>query len=415
MGLFSKKKKEPVEENPYANPITPYQQARNDVAKGAMTGGLPSNPRMNSFGSNPAPPPYQSPSVATNGSRFGDEKYGNQNGYGSNRYDNDNQSRAGGYGGFGDDAGSNELFGGASSRYVAPQQGSNGPPANGSAPFKSSSSRYDNDPSKGALLGNARDRYNPLPPSSRQEAPAEDDEYGGYGAPRELTEEEKEEQDVQNIKDETKIARRAGVDTSGRIRDQANNIRAMAAQTAARTAAQGDRLRRTDQNMNIAAAHSRVAEGNIKTLKRINGSMFSGMTPNSSGKKKKAEDAMMEQYRADKEEQEKSKHRLYKANADMEETFSSLGKPKQKLLGGNKADARKDFSFENDSEDEAMEDEYEANMDETALALSEIKQLAIGTNREITSQNELLGEMTKKSDRVDDQVRLNRSKLNHFH
>lgn len=202
MGLFSKKKKEPVEENPYANPITPYQQARNDIHQQSVggpggpgaPGGLPSNPRMNSFASSTAPPPYQSPSVAGDSGRFGDEKYGSQNGYGKNRYDNDNasafsanQSRSGGYGGFGDDAGNNELFGGASKRYVPPQQGSNGSPANGSAPFQGRSNRFDDDPSKGSLLGNAQDRYNPLPPTSREEAPAEDDDYGGYGAPRELT------------------------------------------------------------------------------------------------------------------------------------------------------------------------------------------------------------------------------------
>lgn len=196
MGLFSKKKKEPVDENPYAAPITPYQQARNDLHQQKLggpggagsPGGLPSNPRMNSFASSTAPPPYQSPSVAGDNSRFGDEKFGNQNGYGSNRYGNENasafnanQTRPGGYGGFGDDAGSNELFGGASSRYVPPQQGVNGSPSVQSRP-----SRYDNDPSKGALLGNAQDRYNPLPPTSRQEAPADDD-YGGYGAPREMT------------------------------------------------------------------------------------------------------------------------------------------------------------------------------------------------------------------------------------
>lgn len=205
MGLFSKKKKEPVEENPYANPITPYQQARNDVHQQRVgapggpgaPGGLPSNPRVNSFASSTAPPPYQSPSVASDNSRFGDEKYGNQNGYGKNRYDNDNasafsanQSRSGGYGGFGDDAGTNELFGGASSRYVPPQQGGSPSvqsPPNGSSSFQSPPSRYDNDPSKGTLLGNAQDRYNPLPPTARQEGAAEDDEYGGYGAPRELT------------------------------------------------------------------------------------------------------------------------------------------------------------------------------------------------------------------------------------
>lgn len=198
MGFFGKKKKEPVEEsNPYANPITPYQQARNDLAQGARPGGpggLPSNPRMNSTGSSQAPPSYQSPSVANNSPRFGDEKYGNQNGYGLNRYDSDNasafsanQRRPGGYGGFGDEGGNKDLFGGAAGRYVPPEQGSNGSPANNSASFQSPSSRYQNDPSKGNLFGNAQDRYNPLPPSSRQEAPAEDDEYGGYGAPRELT------------------------------------------------------------------------------------------------------------------------------------------------------------------------------------------------------------------------------------
>lgn len=204
MGIFSKKKKEPVEENPYATPITPYQQARNDLHQQKIggaggPGGLPSNPRANSFASSTAtaPPPYQSPSTAGNNGRFGDEKFGNQNGYGGNRYDNDNasafsanQRRPGGYGGFGDDAGSNELFGGASKRYVPPQQGGSPSvqsPPNGSAPFQSSRNRYDNDPSKGALLGNAQDRYNPLPPTSRQEGPAADDEYGGYGAPREMT------------------------------------------------------------------------------------------------------------------------------------------------------------------------------------------------------------------------------------
>lgn len=203
MGLFSKKKKEPVDENPYAAPITPYQQARNDLHQQKVggpgapggPGGLPSNPRMNSFASSTAPPPYQSPSVAGDNSRFGDEKFGNQNGYGSNRYGNENasafsanQRRPGGYGGFGDDEGSNELFGGASGRYVPPQQGGSvQTPANGSAPFQSRPSRNDNDPTRGALLGNAQDRYNPLPPSSRQEASAEDAEYGGYGAPREMT------------------------------------------------------------------------------------------------------------------------------------------------------------------------------------------------------------------------------------
>ncbi|KAL2275945.1 hypothetical protein FJTKL_01489 [Diaporthe vaccinii] len=432
MGLFSKKKKEPVEENPYANPITPYQQARNDVHQQRVggpggpgaPGGLPSNPRMNSFASSTAPPPYQSPSVASDNSRFGDEKYGNQNGYGKNRYDNDNasafsanQSRSGGYGGFGDDAGTNELFGGASSRYVPPQQGGSPSvqsPPNGSSSFQSPPSRYDNDPSKGTLLGNAQDRYNPLPPTARQEGAAEDDEYGGYGAPRELTEEEKDEQAVQGIKDETKALRRAGADTTGRIKNLTYGIREQAAASAARMGEQGDRLRRADQNLNTAAAQSRLAEENTKELIRVDGSMFSGFRVTTKNAREKADQAKLEQYRQDKKAAQDNRSQTYQANQRMEDTFSATSKPKPRLLGADRQARKKDFSFENDSEDEELEDTIDRDLDDVHDALGDIKTYALGLNREISDQNELLGRMNEKSDAVDDHVRMNREKLNRF-
>lgn len=193
MGLFNRKKKDDA--NPYAdgapapfaNPMTPYQQVRNNVAQGQPVGLPGKNPRINSMTSNASntpPPSYRSPSSASASGGFGDDKYGNQSGYGSNRYDNAPRAAnsGGGYGGFDADAGKSDLFGNASGRYVPPQpNNAAAPPAPGP-----SASRYGNDPNKNALLGNAPDRYNPY--SDRPQQPgADDDEFGGYGAPRELT------------------------------------------------------------------------------------------------------------------------------------------------------------------------------------------------------------------------------------
>lgn len=178
MGLFNKKKKDagsnPYAQDgaqvPYANPLTPYQQARNNMAQGQPVG-LPTGPRMGAGASN-AP----SMSSASGSSRFGDDKYGSSNGYGSDRYGSSISSAptAGGYGGF-DDAGKGDLFGGASARYVPPQ------PNNGPSPAAQAPGTNRNP----ALFGNSQERYNPYE-ASRPQQPA-DDEYGGYGAPRELT------------------------------------------------------------------------------------------------------------------------------------------------------------------------------------------------------------------------------------
>lgn len=200
MGFFSRKKKNTEEVNPYAAPLTPYQQARAQLAQGPTSGEPYNNP----------PPPYNqspsigtspslgnspsvgksssfgtSPSVGSTTSRFGDEKYGNQGGYGLNPYETNaaayssNQRGPGGYGGLEEDAGKNDLFGDAGGRYVPGQQ-SNVTSPNLSQP---SPTQFDKDQSKSALLGNAQDRYTPFSQAGSQP----ENEFDGYGAPRELT------------------------------------------------------------------------------------------------------------------------------------------------------------------------------------------------------------------------------------
>lgn len=428
MGLFGKKKKEPVVENPYATPITPYQQARNDLAQGSRPGGpvgpggLPSNPRTNSFASSTAPPPYQSPSVAGDNSRFGDEKFGNQNGYGSNRYDNDNasafsanQRRPGGYGGFGDDAGGNDLFGGASARYVPPQPGANGSPSMQTPP-----SRYDNDPSKSTLLGNAQDRYNPMPPTNRQEGAAEDDEYGGYGAPREMTEEEREREEVRATNAETRQLRKAGLDSLARSKALGNQALGLAASSAARLGEQDNRLARTERNVDAALVMSRTAEKSTKELDKINSSMFSGMFGPGKRTLNKRDAETLEQYQEDKIEREKTAKSAYQSEQQMETTFNDLAANKnQRALGATRnAAERSKFVFKDDESDDELarqdeddEDQINEGIDDLTDIVGKLKGAAIGMGGNLTTQNERLDRLAGKTDAVDDRVRMNREKL----
>lgn len=183
MGLFSRKKaaeQNPYADQPFSDPRTPYQQARNNMAAGQpAVGGLPSNPRSGTPSMSTAPPSYRSPSMASNTSGgFANEQYGAQGGYGSDRYGSGSPAPnrgASGYGGFDDDAGKGNLFGNAGSRVPAPQQ-------NSAPPAPSAPGRADSNGS--GLFGDAANRYNPGQP---QPQPQGDDEYGGYGAPRELT------------------------------------------------------------------------------------------------------------------------------------------------------------------------------------------------------------------------------------
>ncbi|KAK2610774.1 hypothetical protein N8I77_004175 [Diaporthe amygdali] len=434
MGLFSKKKKEAVDENPYAAPPTALQQARADIAQGrapGVPGGLPSNPRMNSFASSTAPPPYQSPSVASDSNRFGDEKYGNQNGYGSNRYDNDNasafssnQRRPGGYGGLGDGAENNELFGGAAGRYVPPQPGANGANgANGSPAPQSRPSRYDNDPSKNTLLGNAQDRYNPMPQAQGQ-GPAADDEYGGYGAPREMTEEERDREETRAINAETRAVRKAGVDSVNRSIAAGRQALAFATSTSARLAEQDNRLQRAERNVDTALVMSRESEAKTKELNKINSSMFSGMVGPSKKTLNKRDAATLEQYQRDKSIREDTAKDGYRSEQQMETMFNDLSSSRTPgSLGAKRNGAeRSKFVFQDDDdddedakrlaqEDQDDEDQIDDGVDELMDISRKLKGAAIGMGGNLTTQNERLDRLGGKIDAVDDRVRMNREKL----
>ena len=65
---------------------------------------------------------------------------------------------------------------------------------------------------------------------------------------------------------------------------------------------------------------------------------------------------------------------------------------------------RSKYQFEADSEDDAMEDEIDSNLDALHGAAGRLKGLGQAMGREVDAQNKHIDRITGKTDKVDDQV-----------
>lgn len=77
---------------------------------------------------------------------------------------------------------------------------------------------------------------------------------------------------------------------------------------------------------------------------------------------------------------------------------------------GNLAERSK-YQFEADSEDEAMEDEIDANLDALGGAAKRLNMLGRAMGDEVDKQNVIISGVASKADRVDDGIALNRGRL----
>ncbi|WYZ34825.1 hypothetical protein EsH8_I_001101 [Colletotrichum jinshuiense] len=370
--------------NKYAN-VTPYQQARSGVPGAGAPGGLPGGPGPR------------------NGAGYGAEKYGAAGGYGANRYDNQNSY------------GANQPASGAAG-------GARGPGGYGGLGRTNSA---DTDVQRDELFGGAQDRYKQRQPQAggygQSAASGADGDYGGYGAPRELTAEEQEAEEYRAAKNQISEVRGESVQTVNRALQAALQAEETGRATLARLGAQGERLHNTEKNLDLATNHNKVAEDRAKELKTLNRSMFAVHVSNPFTSKSRAAErdaAVLERHRAERETRESTRQAAYQTNARMEETFKELslsGRPQARTKSS--AAERSKYVLE-DSDDEGnelarrQEDEIDDGIDQLSGVVGRLNGLAKAQMREVDQQNGLIENISKKSDAVDDQVRMNRERLN---
>ncbi|QIW95880.1 hypothetical protein AMS68_001398 [Peltaster fructicola] len=396
----------PASGNPYANapqagnPYSNANAAHDPYAPGPPTGAFGNM----SLGNGSAPPPSYSgsnghqhrdekspvpPGGYGGGPRYQDTGYSASNGYGSDPYGNSSRSGPSGYGGMGRDN---------KQDITSPDEG------------------------RSALFGDAPQRA-----AQQPQEPQQDTSYGnsggydstelagGYGSgpARELTAEEQEEEDVQAAKSEIKFIKQQDVASTRNARRLAEQSEQIGRETLARLGQQGERIHNTERNLDMASNQNRLAEEKARELKTLNRSMFAVHVANPFTARKREEAAVA--IALDKTQRERAQ-----ADATRAAAHSSTARQaqQQRDLRGNvirpsarNLAERAKYQFEADSEDEAMENEIDDNLEAISRGVSTLGALGRAMGEEIESQNKHLGRISKKTDKVDDQIAVNRARL----
>ncbi|KAF2099757.1 hypothetical protein NA57DRAFT_38209 [Rhizodiscina lignyota] len=391
-----------------ANPYAIQQNSANDPYAPKATpppsydGGMSDYRRDKSpvppggYGGAPQAPAQGSRRYGNNGSSYGD-----QGGYGSNRFGDSGASsaprRAGGYGGMGmtsqeEEVGRQQLFGDAPNRY----QTQSAPPTNNA---------------QGADGGVAS-----VSATSRAGGYGAGDDSQGYGSyeNRELTAEEQEEEDIQATKQEIRFVKQQDVSSTRNALRLADQAYQTGASTLERLGAQGERIHNTERNLDLASVQNRVASEKARELKTLNRSMFAVHVANpftSQRRQEEREAKLLDTHRAEREARDASRAAAWSSTARQDQFARDLGKAPQRQMNKQSLAERSKYQFEADSEDEDMENEIDNNIDLLHGATGKLKGLAMAMGKEVDEQNNHIDRITGKVDRVDDEIALNRARL----
>ncbi|KAI6249932.1 hypothetical protein HI914_01585 [Erysiphe necator] len=375
--------------NPYAQPKAgsdPYIQDGNNSGPSPnyamrQAAGLPNGPG-GSRGGGP-----------NTNAGYGADRYGSGAGYGANRYDTQsNRNDLGGYGGMGtrndnDMRGTEEnrdaLFGGAKDRYA--QKGSLGTARSGGGYAADSSGN-------GARYG------------------------GGYGEDRQLTQEEEEEEEIAATKQEIRLMKQEDVSSTQRALAIAAQAEETGRATLSRLGAQSERLYNTEKNLDLVANSNRKAEEKAKELKTLNRSMFAVHVSNpftNSSRRAARDEEIQTKHQQEREQREATRQAAFNSRNRLEgsmreiEDGSTGYRPQPKVSLAE----RSRYQFEADSEDEEMENQIDRNLDALGQAAGRLNALARATGKEVEEQNKHIDRIMVKSDRVDNQINMNRARL----
>ncbi|THX40761.1 plasma membrane snare protein-like protein [Aureobasidium pullulans] len=385
------------ESNPYAAQSTPdpYGAKPQNLGAPPAYDGRSASPAMRE--KSPVPPGGYGGSTPRFG---GSSNYAQQGGYGSNPYGSEQPqaARTGGYGGLG---------------------------------RRASQETVSTDVGRAALFGDApqRQQQQQLQATQAAEEPSADNSYansgmpGGYGGSsselygqpdRYLTAEEQEEEDVKASKDEIKFIKQQDVSSTRNARRIAEQAEATGRETLARLGVQGERIHNTERNLDMAQHQNRLAEEKARELKTLNRSMFAMHVSNPFTAKKREEAAnaiALEKHRVERERADDTRQNAYSTtqrHAGQEKTMRGNGKTHDKATLANRAK----YQFEADSEDEAMEGEIEENLDIIHRSAKTLHALGNAMGDELDEQNKHIGRIIGKTETVDDQIAMNRIKLN---
>jgi hypothetical protein len=238
---------------------------------------------------------------------------------------------------------------------------------------------------------------------------------GGFGAyeDRTLTAEEQEEEDVNATKQEIKFIKQQDVSSTRNALRLAQQAEETGRDTLQRLGAQGERIHNTERNLDLAASQNRIAEEKARELKTLNKSMFAVHVSNpftASSRREDRDRKIMETHQAERAARDATRQQAWESSARAQQTQQKLQAAGGGLGKSTLADRAK-YQFEADSEDDEMENEIDSNLDQLHGAAKRLGQLGRAMGEEVDTQNKHLERVGGKADKVDDQIAMNRARL----
>ena len=235
--------------------------------------------------------------------------------------------------------------------------------------------------------------------------------YSGHGASNEpdrfndyQQQAQDDEEDVEAIKQEIRFTKQESLSSTRNAIRIASEAEETGRNTLTRLGAQSEKLSGIERNLDVSAAHARIAEAKARELKTLNRSMFAVHVSNPFTSRSRAEDEerkIVERHEMEREERERNRKYAYDS---AQRVNSALNKPgsgrrfnAKESKGRTGIVGRSAFSFEADEEDVHIEKDIDANLNTLSDITSRLKGLALATQTEIDAQN-------KKLDQIGDKV-----------
>src|SRR5271170_4462473 len=226
------------------------------------------------------------------------------------------------------------------------------------------------DVNRNALFGNR-----PPPPQSnaysRSRAP-----YGGASNEPDRFNEYQEQaqdddEDVEAIKQEIRFTKQESLSSTRNAIRIASEAEETGRNTLTRLGTQSEKLSGIERNLDVSAAHARIAEDKARELKKLNRSMFAVHVSNPFNSRNRAEEEeqkIIERHEMERGERERNRKYAYDSAQRVNSALDKPGtgrRPKMNDVrrgGGSGIVGRSAVSFEADEEDVQMEKDIDSNL-----------------------------------------------------
>ena len=151
----------------------------------------------------------------------------------------------------------------------------------------------------------------------------------------------------------------------------------------------------------------------ILIIPALNKSMFAMHVSNpftASSRREARDQKIMDNHHRDREARDATRRAAWESSARQDNN--------QRAVQGAGAGAKKSslaerakYQFEADSEDDEMENEIDSNLDALHGAAKRLNQLGRAMGDEVDTQNKHIDRIIGKTDKVDDQIAMNRARL----